>query len=116
VKFRLFYDAGGPAPVEVTSQQQLNTILQQNGAQPAAPRILVYDVTDLADEVGFELPEDAGDIFGANDATGEFRYEDGNWIYNLRLNSWFSSGGTYWVEVGIGDFTLKPDNQLFQTK
>ena len=117
VKFGLFYDADGENPVEVTSQQQLDAILCANGLQPASPRILVYDVTELADEVGFELPEDAYEIFSTTDAPDYFRYADGQWIWNLRLDSpWFHSKGTYWVEVAIGEGILRPENQLFQTK
>lgn len=109
VKFKLFYDG-----TEVTSEEQLNAILTDNGCEAACPQIRIYDVSDVME---VELPEDTIDDNVGDASVGDcFRFSDGNWIFNLRLGLAFRSGGEYLVEVVIGDCELTPGNSLFEIK
>ncbi len=121
VKFQLFYDDPDDdpdaGPVEVAGQDQLNVILGACG--PACQKIKLYDVSVAAEQVGLELPADGDNVGEGGDLGNCFRYTDGNWIYNLRLEDpLFKKGGTYLVEVEIGQCTLRPgnggENSVFQ--
>ncbi len=111
VKFQMFLD-----DIEIKSQGDLDLLLELAGCDKACPEILITDVTDPANEVGLELPEDAN-VGEGGDLGFCFRYSDGNWIYNLKLpKDKFFSDRTYLVEVEIGDCIFMPGNGLFQIK
>ena len=74
-------------------------------------------MTDLANELGVDLPEDLTNVGEGGDLGFCFRFSDGNWIFNLELpKDTFFSGRTYLVEVEIGDCVFSPGNELFQFK
>jgi len=108
VKFQLFQ---GDAEVQTPEQ-----IGQALGLDTAVwPRILLYDATDLATELGIDLPED-GNVGEGGDLGDCFRSSDGNWIFNLRLNAPIYAPGSFLVKVKVGDIILEPGNGMFQTK
>ena len=113
IRFRLFFNG-----VEVLGQDALNAILEQNGYPPACPRISIINVSETS-SVG-DLPDAQADIEGNTSDAQEgdcFRFIDGNWVFKLRLDKTaFEAGKTYQVQVHVGDCTLKPGNNLFQTK
>jgi hypothetical protein len=109
VKFQLFVGDD-----EMQSPEEIGQALGLS--EPVSPRILVYDVSTEAQEVGLELPVD--DNVGEGGDLGDcFRYADGSWIFNLRISSpSFASAGTYVVNVEVGDMVLEPGNNVFQVK
>lgn len=112
VKFQLAFDGG-----EITSQEELDQILIDNGGAPACPTIVIYDVTDEANALNIELPEELGNVGEGGDLGTCFRYSAPNWIFNLKLDSSvFNPTSSYLVEVEIGDCLFQPGNELFQTK
>jgi len=114
VKFQLYYD---DAPVQ--SQEELDAILVACGHEPACPMIRICDVTDIAEDLGIELPPSSVECEDYLDIDGCFRFtEDGKCIYNLKLDAadGIARDRTYLVEVAIGDIIVKPDNFLFQTR
>lgn len=112
IKFRLFFDGA-----EVQSQGQLDTLLQSNGCAPSCPELLLFDVTDEANVIGLQLPDDLGNAGGGGDLGACFRFSEGNWVFNLKLDEdVFSAGHSYLVEVQLSDCTLSPGNAVFQLK
>jgi hypothetical protein len=109
VRFRLFFDDN-----EITSQEQLDSALNESGCAASCPKILIVDITD--GDGGVDLPEDLDDSATDADDSDCFQYADGNWILKLRLGSQFQAGRTYRVEVQLSDCVLTPQNNTFQTK
>ena len=108
VKFQLF-----DGDVEMQTPDQIGQALGLGS--PVSPRILLYDETDLANELGLDLPED-GNVGEGGELGDCFRYSDGNWIFNLRLNAPIYAPASFVVKVKIGDIILEPGNDMFQTK
>ncbi len=113
VKFQLIFE-----DIPIQSQEELNAALEASDRVPACPEISLFDVTDLANQCGIELPDDETNVGEGGDLGFCFRFaDDGTCIYNLRLtNPPFLPDGSYEVQVRIGDCILKPGNGLFQTK
>jgi hypothetical protein len=118
IKFQLYFE-----DVPITSQDELDAALESIGKEPACPKLDIYDVTDIAEDGGLELPEDLTPLEGIPDNVGDgatdcFRFTDeGTCIYNLKLDGPpFAAKSTYMVEVTIGDCVLEFGNPVFQTK
>ena len=112
VKFQLFIE-----DVEITSQEQLNDVLASIGCNASCPEIVIFDVTDAINDLEIDLPEDLNNVGEGGDLGTCFRFSDGRWIYNLKLDSEaFPSERSYLVDVRIGGSLLSPGNALFQTK
>jgi hypothetical protein len=112
VKFQLFFN-----DIPTMSQDELDVVLASCDLAPARPEIVLYDVTDEVNDL-IQLPDDGANVGEGGDVGFCFRFdEDGQCIYNLRLDSPpFLPNSTYSVEVLIGDSILQPGNSLFQTK
>jgi uncharacterized membrane protein len=97
----------------VTSQAQLNGILESLGFPDASPSIEVFAMQGSS-EVGLDLGADpgvgdVGDLFRA-DGTG-------GWSFNLSLDpAFFVSKERCEARVGLGAVTILPGNRNFSTK